>query len=165
MNIDLINLLITPLVAAAVGFAVWYFQSRIEALRRAQEHLHDDRRKVYGDVLDPFIRVFAGIKNPKETQKALQQMLSLDYKRTAFQFNMIGADEVVRSFNAMMQYMFRFDADAEEKPDPRELMQLWGSFLLEIRKNVGNPNSKLTATDMLRGQIKNIDQFMGPGAA
>ena len=78
---------------------------------------------------------------------------------------MIGADEVVRSFNAVMQYIFQFDANGGEKPDARELMRLWGSFLLEIRKNVGNPKSQLTAVDMLRGQIKDIDAFMGPGAA
>ena len=162
---DLINLLVTPVVAAVVGFAVWYFQSRLEEIRREQERLHDDRRRVYAQVLDPFIRVFVGIKNPKETQKALQQMLSLDYKRTAFEFGLIGADEVVRSFNVMMQYIFQFDANGGEKPDARELMRLWGSFLLEIRKDVGNPKSQLTATDMLRGQIKDIDAFMGPGAA
>ena len=62
-----------------------------------------------------------------------------------------------------MQYIFQFDANGGEKPDARELMRLWGSFLLEIRKNVGNPKSQLTAVDMLRGQIKDIDTFMGTG--
>ena len=165
MNINWIYLLITPLVSAAVGFGVWYFQSRIEALRRAQEHLHDDRRKVYADVLDPFIRAFAGIKNPKENQKALQQMLSVDYKRTAFEFSLIGADDVVRSFNDLMQYMYTFDVDAGGKLDPQKLMRLWGAFLLEIRRNVGNPDTKLTAADMLRSQIKDIDKMLGSGAA
>ena len=28
------DFLVTPLVATLVGFAVWYFQSRLEALRR-----------------------------------------------------------------------------------------------------------------------------------
>ena len=65
MEIDWIDFLVTPLVGALVGFGVWYFQSRFEALRRERERLHDDRRKVYTDVLEPFVRIFAGIKNPK----------------------------------------------------------------------------------------------------
>ncbi len=160
MGIAWINLLVTPLVAALVGYGVWYFQSRLEALRREQERLHDDRRKVYSDVLEPFVRIFAGIKNPKENQKALQHMLSVEYKRTAFDFSLIGADDVVRSFNDLMQYVYSFDAEADEKPDPSKLMRLWGAFLLEIRRNVGNPKTKLTPADMLRSQIKDIDKII-----
>ncbi len=43
MEIVWIDFLVTPLVGALVGFGVWYFQSRLEALRREQERLHDDR--------------------------------------------------------------------------------------------------------------------------
>ncbi len=160
MEIDWIDFIVTPLVAALVGFGVWYVQSRLEALRREQERLHDDRRKVYADVLEPFIRLFAGIKNPKENQKALRHLLSVEYRRTAFEFSLIGADDVVRSFNDLMQYVYSFDAEADEKPNPSELMRLWGAFLLEIRRNVGNPKTKLTPADMLRSQIKDIDKII-----
>ncbi len=160
MEIDWIDLLVTPLAAALVGYGVWYFQSRLEALRREQERLHDDRRKVYSDVLEPFVRIFAGIKNPKENQKALQHMLSVEYKRTAFDFSLIGADDVVRSFNDLMQYVYSFDAEADEKLDPSQLLRLWGAFLLEIRRSVGNPKTKLTPADMLRSQIKDIDKII-----
>lgn len=160
MEIDWIDFLVTPLVGALIGFGVWYFQSRLEALRREQERLHDDRRKVYADVLEPFVRIFAGIKNPKENQKALQHMLSVEYKRTAFEFSLIGADDVVRSFNDLMQYVYSFDAEGKEKPDSSELMGLWGAFLLQIRRNVGNPKTKLKPADMLRSQIKDIDKII-----
>ena len=160
MQIDWMDFLATPLIGALVGFGVWYFQSRLEALRREQERLHDDRRKVYADVLEPFVRIFVGIKNPKENQKALEHMLSLEYKRTAFQFSLIGADDVVRSFNDLMQYVYSFDPDAREKLDPSELMRRWGVFLLEIRRNVGDPKTKLTPADMLRSQITDIDKIM-----
>jgi hypothetical protein len=161
MEIDWVDFLVPPLVGALVGFGVWYFQSRLEALRREQERLHDDRRKVYADVLEPFVRIFAGIRNPKENQKALKHMLSVEYKRTAFEFSLIGADDVVKSFNALMQYVYSLDAEAEEKPDPTELIRLWGAFLLEIRRNVGDPKTKLLPVDMLRSQITDIDTIIG----
>ena len=157
MNIDWIDFLITPLVAAIVGFAVYYFQSRIDALRRAQERLHDDRRNVYAEVLDPFIRVFASLKNPHETEKALKIIKSYEYKKTAFEFSLIGSDKVVRAFNSFSQYTYQLDAEAGEKPDTKTLMLLWGGFLLEIRRNVGDPKTRLSPFDMLRVQIKDID--------
>jgi hypothetical protein len=160
VNIDWTDVVVTPLVAALVGFAVWFLQSRLEAIRREQDRLHDDRRKVYASVLDPFVRMFAGVKNPEENQKALEQMLSLDYKRTAFEFSLIGGDEVVRSFNKLMQYVYSFDSTVGEKPDTRELLHLWGSFLLEIRRNVGSPKTQLSPADMLRSQIKDVDRIL-----
>ena len=107
--------------------------------------------------LDPFIRMFAGIKNPKENPKALRQILSVEYKRTAFEFSLIGADDVVRSFNNFMEYVYSIDSNTQQQLDPAKFMYLWGDFLLQIRKNVGNPDTKLTSTDMLRSQIKDID--------
>ena len=159
-----IDILVTPLLAALVGFAVWYLQSRIATIRREQERLHDDRRKVYTDILDPFIRALTGIKNPRETQKALQQMLSHEYKRTSFQLSLIGGDDVVRSFNDFMQYLYSMGMETQQQLDPVKWMNLWGVFLLQIRKNVGNPDTKLTPADMLRSQIKDIDKIIGGGA-
>lgn len=158
MEIDWIDFLVTPLVGAVVGFAVWYFQSRIETLRREQEKWNDDRRKVYTEILDPFIRIFAGIKNPKETQKAMQKILSLEYKRTSFEFSLIGADEVVESFNTLMQYVYSMEES--DTADAAALMQLWGNFLLQIRRNLGNSKTKLTAADMLSSQIKDIHELI-----
>jgi hypothetical protein len=165
MEIDWVNLLITPIVAAAVGIAVWYFQSRLEALRRAQDRLHDDRRKVYGDVLSPIIRAFVGVRNPKEAQKALQEIQSFDWRRTAFEFSLIGSDDVVRSFNNFMQYLYRFETAGPQQAATVELMRLWGAFLLEIRRNVGDPKTILVPVDMLKAQIKDIDGLFSESAS
>jgi hypothetical protein len=153
-----INIFITPAFGALVGFAVWYFQSRLEAINRAKESLHAERRKAYSDVLDPFIRIFAGIKNPQEHAKAMKHILSYEYKKAAFEFSLIGADDVVRSFNELMGYIY--SSSDSESPSPGDLLKYWGLFLLEIRKNVGNPETKLLAADMLRSQIKDIDEVL-----
>lgn len=160
MQLDWTHLVVTPIFAAIVGFLVWYVRSQIEALRQAQERLHADRRKVYAEVLNPVIRVFAGIKNPKESQRGLKQIASYDYRHAAFELTLVGSDRVVRAFNDMMQYLYRFDTDAGEQADAMELMRFWGSLLLEIRKSVGNPNTDLSWTDMLRPHITDIDSFV-----
>ena len=76
---------------------VGIFDLPLKTVRRERERLQDERRKVYVEVLEPYIRIFAGIRNPSETKKALNQIGSFDYRRAAFELNMIGSDEVVRT--------------------------------------------------------------------
>jgi hypothetical protein len=134
MNLQ--EIIIGPILGSIFGFAVWYFQSRITKLQEEQKRLNDDRRKVYTDILEPFIRIFAGIKDPKESAKALKDVQSFDYKKTAFEFNVEGPD----------------------KSDPKDMLKYWGNFLIEVRKSLGNPKTKLTAIDMFRSLIKDIDK-------
>ena len=158
---DAMTLLITPLVASAVGLGVWFVQSRIDALRRAREDLQADQRKVYSDVLEPYIRMFAGVNDPKVQTAVMKQIVSFDYKKTAFEFSLIGSDEVVHAFNDMMQFFYRA-AETGESPSPQEMLRRWGGFLLAVRKDIGNPRTKLTERDMLRGMITDIDRMLPP---
>ena len=152
------SVVLVPLESGVVGFGVWFLQSRIDKIRQARERLQDERRKVYADVLDPFIRIFTGIKKPQETQKALRQIVSYEYKKAAIEFNIIGADNVVRAFNGLMQYIYETEED--ESGNPVETMLRWGRFLLAMRKSVGEPTTKLTEMDMLRSQIKDLDTWI-----
>ncbi|MHB8162668.1 MAG: hypothetical protein ACYDGT_09270 [Thermoleophilia bacterium] len=149
---------VAPVLAAAVGFTVWYIQSRIERIRREEERILDERRTVYLTILDPFIRIFAGINKPAEAKKAQEQLVSYEYKRTALEFNLIGSDNVVHSFNTFMQYNFKSESD------PKVMLTLWGELLLEIRRSVGDPKTDLEPVDMLKAQINDIDTFLDKDA-
>lgn len=43
--------------------------------------------------------------------------------------------------------------------NPKKMMTLFGNFLLEIRKSLGNKRTKLDEFDMLRAMIKDIDRL------
>ena len=145
-------------IAIGVGLLVWYLTSKVEAVLREREKLQDDRRQIYAQVLEPYIRVFAASTNPSETKKALRQIASYDYRRASFELAMIGSDEVVRTLNDMMQYFYRFDAE-DKSADPKTMVQYWGRVLLAIRRDLGNKKTKLSEIDMLRFQIKDIDKY------
>src|SRR5437867_1427649 len=51
-------------VAGVIGFAV---RSQLEEQQRARESLAGERRKIYADLLDPYIRIFALAKDKGET--------------------------------------------------------------------------------------------------
>ena len=146
-----------PLLLVIGGFGTWFIQSRVEELRATRERLREERWKIYSQILDPYIRLFADLKNQGPTQ-AIKKVTSYEYRKTAFDLNLFGSDEVVRAYNALMKHTY--EAESVGKQDPREMMRLWGSLLLEIRKSLGNKKTKLNELDMLRGMIKDIDNFM-----
>ena len=156
---DWVELLALPVVGVVLAFVGWYLRSNIETVRREREKLHDERRKIYLDILEPFIRVFAGIKDPSETKKAMRQVSSFDYRKAAFEFKLIGSDRTVRASNALMQYIYGMETGGE-LDDPTVMLKHWAALLLAIRRDLGNAKTKLTEIDMLRDWIKDIDQMI-----
>lgn len=150
------NLVLVPIV----GLAVWFVRSHIEGIKRATEELQDQRRKIYIDILKPYIQTFAGIKDPSQTKKALRTLTSFEYRLRSFELNMIGSDEVVRAVNNMMQFFYSLEKE-DTTAQPADLLRYWGGVLLAIRRDLGNRRTKLKEVDMLRSQIKDIDTVTG----
>ena len=144
----------TVLGAGLVGLATWYVRIRRESSERERERLSDERRQIYLKILEPTIRLFAGIKDPEEMEKAMQQMSSYEHRRALFELNLMGSDDVVGALNDFMQYIYRGGTNS------RELMAYWGRLLLSIRRDLGNRGTILSEVDMLRSQVTDIDSFM-----
>lgn len=144
------------------GLVVWYFQSRAEKLRKLEESLRERRLELYAKALDPYFRIFAGLGDQRSETRILTDMRDADYRRTIFHLSMFGSDEVVRAFNAMMQFTYRLDSAPS---DPRELMRLWALVLLAIRRSAGNPGTKLDEWDMLAATIKDVASLQRPAPA
>jgi hypothetical protein len=138
------------------GIITWFTKSKIEELHAIQEKLREERRKTYAQILDPYIRLFSDIKG-KGPEKALEKITSYDYKKTAFDLNLFGSDEVVCAYNNLMKHSYEVEVTGNK--DPKEMMSLWGTLLLEIRKSLGNKDTKLKKFDMLRAMVKDIDKF------
>jgi len=138
------------------GLLTWLIKSRVEELRAIEEKLSETRREIYSQILDPYIVLFSDL-TPKGQTKVTQIITSEQYRKTAFDLNLFGSDEVVRAYNSLMSHTYQ--AEATGKQNPKEIMLLWGSLLLEIRKSLGNKKTKLNDLDMLRAMIKDIDSL------
>ena len=143
------------------GFVGWYLQSKIEIFRREKAKLQDEWKKIYIEVLEPYIRMFTGIKKPAEMKKALAQIQSYEYRLVIFKLNLLGSDDVVRALNKLIQYFYSAEILEEggTAANPADMLDHFGGVLLAIRRDLGNKGTKLTAIDMLRIQIKDIDQL------
>ena len=163
---DLASLMLPAFFAALFtsigGLVVWYFQSRAEKLRKLEESLRERQLELYSKALDPYFRVFAGLSDQRAQGRVLSDMKSVDYRRTVFHLSMFGSDDVVRAFNAMMQFTYKLNSSPS---DPRELMRLWALVLLAIRRSAGNPDTKLHEWDMLASTIKDIEILERPTTA
>lgn len=164
----------TPVLLAVFSAIGWTIKRKVEATQRAEERarkleeeLREDRLKVYNQVLEPFIIIFTkdeGIaaekayKGKKKETLAQEKILSVSYRQAVFKLSLFASDEVVRSYNEMMQFFY---AQAEPPSSDLEgtslkLMNLFGAFLLAIRRSVGNETTKLDNLAMLEWFISDI---------
>ena len=134
-----------------------YIEIQEQAAVREQEILRDQRRRIYVDLLKPFVMMFSGIKNPHEMRKATKLVLSTEYRNVTLELKLMGSDEVVRSVNEYMQLIYNKAAKGEFTP--RDLVEYFGGLLLAIRKDLGGHDTTLEPIDMLRDWITDIDSL------
>jgi len=116
-----ISIPVLVIVLSALG---WGLRKRIERKLELEDKLRDDRVNIYRQILEPFVILlmtddaWSMDKKNKGKDKnniALAQMLSLEYRRLGFKLSLMGSDDVVRSYNNLMQYFYA-QGDDVEKP-------------------------------------------------
>ena len=160
---DWLQIVLAPLLMVVGGIVTWIIKSRLEELRAIEERLRDERRKIYSEILEPYVKLFAGIsRGDGGANKITKQITSDEYRKAIFELGLIGSDEVVRAYNDLMQYFFKLGTTGTQ--DMRVTARLWGKLRLEIRKSLGNKKTKLGELDMLRGEITDIDKIERPNS-
>lgn len=163
LNWTAISSVATPILVVLLG---WFLHQRserrwktIEQRWKKEEQLHPDRIRVYREILDPFIVLLSDIDwasaqrthkefaGKKQYQVAAAKVLSVDYKRAAFELMVMGTDDVVRAYNALTRYYSRAREWTDE--DAAGGLVLFGELVLAIRRSVGNESKGLDARDML----------------
>lgn len=181
-TISAIATLATPLVLLLLGGFGWWIKQRVEAsqakqdllvvqqhaqearIRELEDKLREDRIATYNALLEPFFMLFMSeaafatdkkFKGQKKDEIAISRMLSVEYRHVAFKLSLVGNDEVVRAYNKLMQFFYQTESD----PMPLEAktvrwLALMGDLLLEIRKSMGNPTSRLDRWEMIEWFMK-----------
>ena len=78
------------------GIITWIIKSKIEELRSIEEKLLEERRKIYINILEPFILIFAGV-TPGKIKEAQNIISSDEYRKTGFLLNLYGSDNVIKA--------------------------------------------------------------------
>ena len=160
----------TPILVLILAGLGWRIRKRLERRLELEDKLREDRIKAYNQILEPFIILLmpdaAWETDPKnkgvdKNALAQQKLLSLQYREQAFRMALVGSDAVVRSYNELMQYFYRRADQATDTTvaDVKDMMELLGGFLLEIRKSMGNESTSLDNWDMLEWFLTDARQY------
>ena len=114
------------------GIITWFLKTRVEELKAIEEKLREDRRKIYLQILDPYIRLFTDTSE-KGKLNVIKKVTSYEYKKTAFELNLFGSDNVVKAYNILLIHMLEYEKTGVLKPEV--MWPLWGKFLIEVRKS------------------------------
>ena len=147
--------IIPTLLVVTTGLITWFLKDKSEKLKYQREKLIEEKRQNYEKILEPIIRSLAGSKNKAEMAKAIKQIKSFEYKKTAFQLMLFGSDSAVDAYNEFFQFLYQNESDMK----PHEMLNSLGKVILEIRKDLGNDKTALREYDMLRFVITDIDQL------
>ncbi|TXI23813.1 MAG: hypothetical protein E6Q67_03800 [Roseateles sp.] len=149
----------TPILVLVLTAVGWRLRQSVERQRQLEDKLREDRINTYNFILEPFIILFMteaawsmdkANKGKDKGDIATAKMLSLEYRKYAFKLSLVGADPVVLAYNELMQFFY----SQGEITDPTEeklktTMRLLGTFLLEIRRSMGNEATSLSNWQML----------------
>ena len=139
------------------GLISWLLKYRYEKLQEVEEKLRLERRKIYIEILEPYITLFS-LDEKNKIGNAMKRILSADYKKTAFELCLFGSDDVVISYNNLLKY--GSESEKTGKRNDKKMIKLFGNFLLEIRKSLVNEKTKLNEVDMLQNMIKDIHNIL-----
>ena len=168
----------TPILVLFLTGAGWKIRQSIEHKTKLEEKLRDDRIEIYHQILEPYIIILmpdaAWNLDPKNKGKdknneATAKLLSLEYRKLSFRLSLIGSDNVVKAFNNLYQYFYKNAENSQStiQSNPtdkaKEMMSLIGLLLLEIRKSMGNEETKLNEWDMLEWFITDARKMKEKG--
>ena len=151
--------LATPLLVILLTAVGWKIRTSIERRTDLENKLRDDRIEIYNKILEPFIILLMSDTawkledkklNRDKHEVATSMMLTLEYRRYGHRLSPMAPDSLVKSYNNLMQYVYDADARSEQAEGAflMDMLRLLGTFLLEIRKSMGNEATKLDYWDM-----------------
>ena len=149
----------TPLLVLVLTGAGWKFRKSIDRRLALEDKLREDRINTYNIILEPFTILLMTQaawehekqnKNKSKDDIAVGKLLSLDYRKAAFKLSLIANDDVVLTYNELMQFFYsQGDQPVTSDEKLKTMLGLLGKFLLEIRKSMGNEATKLDYWQML----------------
>ncbi|MGL1437375.1 hypothetical protein ACSTIH_23155, partial [Vibrio parahaemolyticus] len=147
----------TPIIVLVVSSIGWKIKQNIERKIELENKLRDDRIEIYNEILEPFIILLMSDaawemdkrnKGKNKSDVGTAKMLTLEYRRLGFKLALMANDEVVKAYNDMMQYLYNMSENGQPENFLKDMMKLLGTFLVEIRKSMGNEATKLDYWDM-----------------
>jgi len=155
----------TPILVLVLTAVGWKARASVERRIELENKLRDDRIEIYNQILEPFVILLMSDaawesdkrnKNKDKNDIATNKMLTLEYRRLGLKLSLMAPDTVVKAYNNLMQSLYGMEESQAHKKDSFliDMLELLGTFLVEIRKSMGNEATKLDHWDMCEWWMK-----------
>lgn len=148
---------VLAIIGAVSGFVGWWLKARNQELRAIEKMLREEQRKIYKEILDPYIGLFSDQNKNISSGSLVKKLTSHQYKSKAFEMFFFGSGEVIKAYNKLIQHGSRINPENAE-PD-LTIVTDFGQLLLEVRKSLGNKKTKLNAKEMLGVIINDLSKL------
>lgn len=129
-------------VAGVFALATRRFEANLQRSDQAHARISEQKRSMYAPVVDMLERMFTTSDLP--TQDELRHKRHFDTW-----VNVYGSDGAVGAYSRLMQALPR-------SPPGDIQFRLYADFLLEVRKDIGDPNSTVDRMQILGPRLANL---------
>lgn len=144
MNIQLIQL-VTPILILFLGGFGWLYKHEKQKRVEVEKQLSDKKYNVYNNLTTVFFEILKQVKKGQKTNAEKLGDRMLDIKKDILIF---GSDKVVRKY-------FYW----EKNSSSNRALKSFAELIIEIRKDMGNPQTTITPTDFLKSILINENDF------
>lgn len=142
---ELFTKIAVPILLLILGGIGWLYRHEKERRLQIEKQLSDRKYNVYIDLLTVFFNILKQVKKGQKTnaQKLIDKMMDIKKELIIF-----GNDNVLYAF-------FKWEKQSQAKSNLKSLAEL----IVEIRKDMGNPNTKITTKDFLKSLVQSDEDY------
>ena len=141
-TIKTFSTLIAGLLAGLVAVLLYFLKRKDDEINLIKNKISDEKYKAYFDIVSLF---FDLMKQSKGVMKFKQNELEIRYIDLKKNILLLGSDEIFRKFNEFDKNIVEY----ENNPDISKI-DFWLQLFILIRKDCGNPKTKVNIDDILR---------------
>lgn len=139
----------TIILTALIGGIGWILRNEIEKRREVEKQLSEKKYSVYIKIMNLFFDV---IKNTKESKKISDEKIANEMFVIVKELIVFGSDSVNLKFIEWRE--------SANKGNPNLVVFLFADLIVEIRKDMGSPATKLSNSDVLKMFINDYETLL-----
>lgn len=143
---------LSPFMLAALAGVGWLYRHERERRSEVERQLSEHKYRAYIEVLDIFFDAFKAQRTNRlraPDNRAVERMIDANKELMIY-----GSDNVAMTYAEWLA-----KARANESVTPAMLRD-FGEIVVAIRRDMGNPKTRMTADDVLRQLVTDYDEAM-----
>lgn len=149
------DLIVWQIVVSGMGVLILILiamiQRKTEKLKITQSLLAESKTEAYSDVFTIFFDILKDVKANKKTNETQSMKRLMDSKKTIFIY---GSDKVFEAFSDWLQF------SSSRVLDPNTTMEKLYNLLIEMRKDIGYKDTKISFEDFKVYLMQNRDEVL-----